>query len=140
MENINKPPNKDKQINKNINNDIKVHFSSNYEIKFKINEKTTLSEVRAEICQKYLIANDEYELFIGEKNIDDEPNSLHAIKLFEKYKTNVINIKTNKNIFDLQNQLNIYDNFLSKNISLKTEEINKLKEEIENLKKDLTNI
>ena len=125
---------------KNDNNDIKVQLAFNYNIKLKIHEKMTLSELRNEISKNYFISEDEYEIFIGENKIDNESNKVHVLKLFEKYNSNNINIKTYKNIFDLQNKLDSYDNFLTKNISLKTEEINLLNKEYENLINDLNNI
>ena len=86
---------------KDDNNDIKVQLAFNYNIKLKMHEKLTLSELRNEISKNYFISEDEYEIFIGENKID---------------------------------------NFLTKNISLKTEEINLLNKEYENLINDLNNI
>ena len=129
-----------KIINNDNKNDIQVRLAFNYKIKIKISEKMSLSELKNEIRKNYFISDDEYEIFIGEKNINKESNNTTVFKLFEKYKSNDINIKTNKNIFDLQNQLNIYDNFLTKKISLKSDEINFLSKEIENLKNDLNSI
>ena len=129
-----------KIINNDYKNDIQVRLAFNYKIKIKISEKMSLSELKNEIRKNYFISDDEYEILIGEKNINKESNNTTVFKLFEKYKSNDINIKTNKNIFDLQNQLNIYDNFLTKKISLKSDEINFLSKEIENLKNDLNSI
>ena len=129
-----------KIVNEDNINDIKVCLAFNYNIKIKISEKMTLSELKNAIRKNYFISDDEYEIFIGEKNINNESNNTTVFKLFEKYKSNDINIKSNKNIFDLQNQLNSYDNFLTKKISLKSDEINLLAKEIENLKNDLSNI
>ena len=111
-----------------------------YTAKYYFNDFDAQNELRNEISKNYFISDDEYELFIGSKNINNESNNTLVTNLFEKYKSNNIIIKTNKNIFDLQNQLNSYDNFLTKKISLKTEEINLLSEEIESLKNDLKNI
>ena len=138
MEKINTSP--DLSINNQKKTDIKVHLNYNYNIKINISEKMTLLELRNEISKNYFISDDEYELFIESNNINNEPNNTLVMNLFEKFKSNNINIKTNKNIFDLQNQLNSYDNFLDKKISLKTDEINLLTEEIESLKNDLNNI
>ena len=129
-----------KIVNEDNNNDIKVCLAFNYNIIIKTTEKMTLSELKNAIRKNYFISDDEYEIFIGEKNINNESNNITVFKLFEKYKSNDINIKSNKNIFDLQNQLNSYDNFLAKKISLKSDEINLLAKEIENLKNDLSNI
>ena len=139
----NEKPKNSKQINIDKienNNNIKVQLAFNFEIKIKITEKMTLSELKTEISKNYFLTEDEYEIFIGEKNINAEPNNLNVMKLFEKYKSNNINIKTYKNILDLQNQLNNYENFLTKNISLKTNDIDLLSKEYENLKKDLNNL
>ena len=139
----NEKPKNSKQINIDKienNNNIKVQLAFNFEIKIKITEKMTLSELKTEISKNYFLTEDEYEIFIGEKNINAEPNNLNVMKLFEKYKSNNINIKTYKNILDLQNQLNNYENFLTKNISLKINDIDLLSKEYENLKKDLNNL
>ena len=122
------------------NKDIKVQLAFNYDIKVKITEKMTLAELKTEISKNYLLSEDDYEIIIGQKSINNEPNNILVMKLFEKYNSNNVNIKTYKNIFDLQNQLNSYDNYLEKNISLKTDEIELLKKEYETLQNDLSNI
>ena len=134
MENIKTPP------DKNINTEIKVYLSFNYNSKIKLSEKMTLSELKKKINKIYFLSDDEYQLFIGGNNINKEPNTTLVEKLIEKYNSKNINIKSHKYIFDLQNQLNSYDNFLTKKISLKTDEINFLTKEIANLKNDLNNI
>ena len=140
MENDNTSPKSDKNINKETNNDVILHLNLKYDIKLNLSDKTTLTNIRAIINQKCFMGDDEYEIYIKDNKIDSEPNSANVLKLLEKYKSNVIYIKTKKNIFDLYNQLNIYDTFLTKNISLKTNEISILKTEIENIKNDLDNI
>ena len=140
MENDYTSPKSDKNINKETNNDVILHLNLKYDIKLNLSDKTTLTNIRAIINQKYFMGEDEYEIYIKDNKIDSEPNSANVLKLLEKYKSNVIYIKTKKNIFDLYNQLNIYDTFLTKNISLKTIEIAILKTEIENIKNDLDNI
>ena len=57
--------------------------------------------------------------------------------LIDKYKINVIDIKTYKSIFDIQKQLNIYEKFLEKKIIQKEDEIQKLKNETSSLYNDL---
>ena len=133
----NKQNHNDKNEN---NNNIKVQLAYNFEVKIKIKEKMTISELRTEISKNYFLTEDEYEILIGDNNINNEPNNMIVMKLFEKYKSNCINIKTYKNILDLKNQLNNYENFLTKNISLKTDEIDLLSKVYENLKNDLSNI
>jgi len=127
-------------INKNEKNNIKVQLAFKFEIKMNITEKMTISELKTEISKNYFLTEDEYEIFIGENSINNEPNNINVMKLFEKYKSNNINIKTYKNILDLKDQLNNYENFLSKNISLKTKDIDLLSKEYENLKNDLSNL
>ena len=127
-------------INNNEKNNIKVQLVFKFEIKMNITEKMTISELKTEISKNYFLTEDEYEIFIGENSINNEPNNINVMKLFEKYKSNNINIKTYKNILDLKAQLNNYENFLSKNISLKTKDIDLLSKEYENLKNDLSNL
>ena len=127
-------------INNNEKNNIKVQLAFKFEIKMNITEKMTISELKTEISKNYFLTEDEYEIFIGENSINNEPNNINVMKLFEKYKYNNINIKTYKNILDLKDQLNNYENFLSKNISLKTKDIDLLSKEYENLKNDLSNL
>ena len=127
-------------INNNEKNNIKVQLAFKFEIKINITEKMTISELKTEISKNYFLTEDEYEIFIGENSINNEPNNINVMKLFEKYKSNNINIKTYKNILDLKDQLNNYENFLSKNISLKSKDIDLLSKEYENLKNDLSNL
>ena len=127
-------------INNNEKNNIKVQLVFKFEIKMNITEKMTISELKTEISKNYFLTEDEYEIFIGENSINNEPNNINVMKLFEKYKSNNINIKTYKNILDLKDQLNNYENFLSKNISLKSKDIDLLSKEYENLKNDLSNL
>lgn len=127
-------------INNNEKNNIKVQLAFKFEIKMNITEKMTISELKTEISKNYFLTEDEYEIFIGENSINNEPNNINVMKLFEKYKSNNINIKTYKNILDLKDQLNNYENFLSKNISLKSKDIDLLSKEYENLKNDLSNL
>ena len=126
--------------NKNTSNDIKINLAYIYDMNVKITEKMTLNELIVEINKNYFLSEDEYEILIGENVISNVSNNTLVLKLLEKYKSNNIKIKTFKNIFDLQNQLNSYDNFLSKNISLKTDDIKLLKEEYSNILNDLNNI
>ena len=127
-------------INNNEKNNIKVQLAFKFEIKMNVTEKMTISELKTEISKNYFLTEDEYEIFIGENSINNEPNNINVMKLFEKYKCNNINIKTYKNILDLKDQLNNYENFLSKNISLKSKDIDLLSKEYENLKNDLSNL
>ena len=127
-------------INNNEKNNIKVQLAFKFEIKMNVTEKMTISELKTEISKNYFLTEDEYEIFIGENSINNEPNNINVMKLFEKYKSDNVNVKTYKNILDLKDQLNNYENFLSKNISLKTKDIDLLSKEYENLKNDLSNL
>ena len=143
MEN-NKSPNKIKIINdKNIDNNIaiKTRITFIYDLSIKINDpKMTISDLKEQISKNYSIQENEYELLIGEKSINNIPNSTHILEVLNKYKDNKIKIKSFKNIFDIKKQLTFYDDFLSKNILLKDNDIKLLNSEHEKIKEDLKNI
>ena len=143
MEN-NKSPNKIKIINdKNIDNNIviKTRIAFIYDLSIKINDpKMTISDLKEQISKNYSIQENEYELLIGEKSINNIPNSTHILEVLNKYKDNKIKIKSFKNIFDIKKQLTFYDDFLSKNILLKDNDIKLLNSEHEKIKEDLKNI
>lgn len=143
MEN-NKSPNKIKIINdKNIDNNIviKTRITFIYDLSIKINDpKMTISDIKEQISKNYSIQENEYELLIGEKSINNIPNSTHILEVLNKYKDNKIKIKSFKNIFDIKKQLTFYDDFLSKNILLKDNDIKLLNSEHEKIKEDLKNI
>lgn len=143
MEN-NKSPNKIKIINdKNIDNNIviKTRIAFIYDLSIKINDpKMTISDIKEQISKNYSIQENEYELLIGEKSLNNIPNSTHILEVLNKYKDNKIKIKSFKNIFDIKKQLTFYDDFLSKNILLKDNDIKLLNSEHEKIKEDLKNI
>ena len=89
---------------------------------------------------KFNIHEYEYEILINEIPITNLSNEILILSLLNKYNTNKITIKTFKSIFDIKNQLNNYEKLLTKNISLKDNEINLLNIEYDNIKKDLQNI
>ena len=104
------------------------------------NSNMTLFDVKNKINSLFNIHEYEYELFINEIPISQLEDEVVIRPLLNKYNTNTIIIKAYKNIFDIQNDLNNYEHFLSNNISLKNNEINKLNIEYENIKKDLQNL
>ena len=104
------------------------------------NSNITLFDVKNKINSLFNIHEYEYELFINEIPISHLEDEVVIGPLLNKYNTNKIILKAYKNIFDIQNDLNNYEHFLSNNISLKNNEINKLNIEYENIKKDLQNL
>ena len=100
----------------------------------------TLLDLKKKINIKFNIHEYEYEILINEIPITNLSNEILIISLLNKYNTNKITIKTFKSIFDIKNQLNNYEKLLTKNISLKDNEINLLNIEYDNIKKDLQNI
>ena len=100
----------------------------------------TLLDLKKKINIKFNIHEYEYEIFINEIPISNLSNEILILSLLNKYNTNKITIKTFKSIFDIQNELNNYEKLLTKNISLKDNEINLLNIEYDNIKKDLQNI
>ena len=97
MENDYTSPKSDKNINKETNNDVILHLNLKSDIKLNLSDKTTLTNIRAIINQKCFMGDDEYEIYIKDNKIDSEPNSANVLKLLEKYKSNVIYIKTPSN-------------------------------------------
>ena len=100
----------------------------------------TLLDLKKKINIKFNIHEYEYEILINEIPISNLSNEILILSLLNKYNTNKITIKTFKSIFDIKNQLNNYEKLLTKNISLKDNEINLLNIEYDNIKKDLQNI
>ena len=110
---------------------------------YKITVKTsnmTLSELRASIRKRYSMNENEYKLFIGKNYVNNLSNSTSIKDLLNIYKDNKIVIKTYKNLLDEKKQINDYEIFLNKNISIKNEEIKLLNTEYDNILKDLNSI
>ena len=105
---------------------------------FNLNE--TLLDLKKYINVKFHIQDYEYELYIGENLVSNFPPDTLVSNLLNKYNINKITIKAFKSIYDVQIELNNYENFLTKNISLKENEISLLKKEYEYIKQDLKNI
>jgi len=97
----------------------------------------TISELRTQINKNYSLKENEYQLLIGNYSINTLSNDTLVVDLLNKYKDNNIIIKTHKNIYDLQKQIIDYENFLTKNILIKNDEISSLNSEYENIIKDL---
>ena len=134
----------DEQNNNNININlslIKVHIIFiNETIINGLNSDFSLLSLKKYINSKYSLQEYEYEVFIGEKNINNYPDTTLILFLLNKYKANSITIKTYKNAFDAQNQLNDYEQFLEKQISLKDEDIKSISLEGKKLMDDLNTI
>lgn len=109
-------------------------------IKKESNKDITLFDLKKYINTKLHMQEYEYELFIGEHNLNCLSNDTYILNLLNKYKLNKIIIKTFKNVVDIINELNYYEKFLTKKISLKEDEIKFLKKEHEKLSEDLKNI
>ena len=105
---------------------------------FNLNE--TLLDLKKYINVKFHIQDYKYEIYIGENLVNNFPPDTLVSNLLNKYNINKITIKAFKSIYDVQIELNNYENFLTKNISLKENEISLLKKEYEYIKQDLKNI
>lgn len=105
---------------------------------FNLNE--TLLDLKKYINVKFHIQDYKYEIYIGENLVNNFPPDTLVSNLLNKYNINKITIKAYKSIYDIQIELNNYENFLTKNISLKENEISLLKKEYEYIKQDLKNI
>jgi nicotinic acid mononucleotide adenylyltransferase len=139
MENS-KSPNNNYIISSN-NEKIKAKIIFKYDQKIEISTpKFTLSDLKDEINKAYSIQENEYYLLIGENNITDLPNDTDINTLLAKYNEKKIVIKTFKNTIDIEKQLNDYEKMLSKQLSIKNDEINLLKIEYEKIMQDLNNI
>ena len=120
---------------------IKTHIIFINEIKINgLSSDFSLLSLKTYINNKYSLQEYEYEVFIGENNINNYPDTTLILFLLNKYKANSITIKTYKNAFDAQNQLNDYEQFLEKQISLKDEDIKSISLEGKKLMDDLNAI
>ena len=140
MENSKIPSNNYIISNNNNSEKIKAKIIFKYDQKIISTPKFTLSELKDEINKAYSIQENEYYLLIDENNITDLPNDTDINTLLAKFNEKKIVIKSFKNIFDIEKQLNDYENILSKQISIRNDEINLLKIEYEKIMQDLNNI
>ena len=140
-------PNFNKNNDKNDNTTYNKFYILNSKIitlfnfkKTEPNSNKTLLHLKEDIKTKFNFQDYEYELFIGENSINHFSNDIQILYLLNQYNDNKIIIKSFKNIFDINNEVNKYDIFLTNNISLKEDEINLLNKEYENMLEDLRNI
>ena len=120
---------------------IKTHIIFINEIKINgLSSDFSLLSLKTYINNKYSLQEYEYEVFIGENNINNYPDTTLILFLLNKYKENSITIKTFKNALDAQNQLNGYEQFLDQQISLKDEDIKSISLEVTKLMEDLNSI
>ena len=131
----------DNNINSKNNDKFKLKIFFIYDLKLMIKDKKmNISDLKYQINKNYSIQDDEYELYIGETCINYMTNDTPILNILNEHKVNEIRIKSCRNIFDIQDQINEYENFLIRTISLKDEDIALLNNEIEKLLKDLNNI
>ena len=126
----------------NVNNDkLKSKLLFIYDLNLVIKDKKmNISDLKYQINKSYSIQDDEYELFIGETCISNMPNDTPILNILNDHKVDKIRIKSFKNLFDIQDQVNEYENFLKRTISLKDEEMALLNNETEKLLQDLNSI
>jgi len=134
----------DAQNNNNININsslTKAHIIIiNETIINSLNSDFSLLSLKNYINNKYSLQEYEYEIFIGENNVNNCPDNTLIVFLLNKYKANGITIKTYKTSFDAYNQLNDYEQFLEKQISLKDKDIKSVSLEVKKLMDDLNSI
>ena len=131
----------DNNVNSKNNDKFKLKLLFIYDLKLMIKDKKmNISDLKYQINKNYSIQDDEYELYIGETCINYMPNDTPILNILNDHKVKKIRIKSCRNIFDIQDQINEYENFLIRTISLKDEDIELLNNEYENLLKDLNNI
>ena len=131
----------DNNINSKNNDKFKLKIFFIYDLKLMIKDKKmNISDLKYQINKSYSIQDNEYELYIGETCINYMTNDTPILNILNEHKVNEIRIKSCRNIFDIQDQINEYENFLIRTISLKDEDIALLNNEYENLLKDLNNI
>ena len=140
-----------KSSSPNLNKNDNITYNNFYMINSKIitlfdfkkdepNSYQTLLDLKEYIKTKFHFQDYEYELYIDEYSINHFPNDIQILYLLNEYNDNKFIIKSFKNIFDINNEINKYDTFLTNNISLKEDEINLLNEEYKNMLEDLRNI
>ena len=125
----------------NNSNLVKTKLIIKYDlVKKELNSNIALSDLKKFINTNFNMNEIKYELYIEENSINNLPDDTSILNLINKYNLNQITIKSFKNIFDVKNELNTYETFLTKNISLKNDEIDLIQKEYENIKKDLQNM
>ena len=119
---------KSDKVNINIIHTIDLNF---------VDKDITLFRLKKQINQKLFLKEEEYSLFIDENDITNLSKKTLINELIDQYKDNKIIIKSDKNIFDIQKQINDYNNFLLEKINSKEKEIQLLKNQQESLINDL---
>ena len=128
----------DNNVNSKNTDKLKLKLLFIYDLKLMLKDKKmNISDLKYQINKSYSIQNDEYELYIGETCINDMPNDTPILNILNENKVNKIRIKSCRNLFDIQDQINEYENFLIRTISLKDEDIAMLNNEHEKLLQDL---
>lgn len=131
----------DNNVNNKNNDKLKLKLLFIYDLNLVIKDKKmNISDLKYQINKSYSIQDDEYELFIGETCISNMPNDTPILNILNDHKVDKIRIKSFKNLFDIQDQVNEYENFLKRTISLKDEEMALLNNETEKLLQDLNSI
>ena len=131
----------DNNVNNKNNGKLKVKILFIHDLQLNIKDKKmNISDLKYQINKNYSIQDDEYELFIGETCISNMPNDTPILNILNDHKVDKIRIKSFKNLFDIQDQVNEYENFLKRTISLKDEEMALLNNETEKLLQDLNSI
>ena len=112
-------PNFNKNNDKNDNTTYNKFYILNFKIitlfdfkKTETNSNKTLLNLKEDIKTKFNFQDYEYELFIGENSINHFSNDIQILYLLNQYNDNKIIIKSFKNIFDINNEVNKYDIFL----------------------------
>ena len=139
MENKKSPNNKNTlSVYSKKNDVIKAKISFIYELTLNItSQKYLLLDLKEQINKLYSVKDNEYDLLIGEKLINDLPNNTDVLHLLDKYKERSIKIRSFKNTLDIYKGINDYEAILNKNILTKNKDIELLNAEYEKLKKDL---
>lgn len=133
--------NNNKDTNDETNKEINAQIYFHHNITIKIDEKNiTVLDLKNQIGRNLSLKSNEYQLFISQSLLDDSYNKILIKNLVENFKTNIFIIKSNKNAFDIQKQLQDYEKYLSNSISMKEEEIQVFNLEYERLKNDLKNM
>lgn len=123
----------------NLTKEDEVIVKTNFTHKINLNfpKEATVFDLKSQISKNFLIREDEYELFLGDKPILATNNKTSLSTLTEEYHSTDFNIKSYKNIFDLKKQLVDYNEFLDKNIQQKEQEINNFKNNLDQLINEL---
>ena len=119
---------KSDKVNINIIHTIDLNF---------VDKDITLYKLKKQINQKLFLKEEEYNLYINGNDITNLSKKTLINELIDQYKDNKIIIKSDKNIFDIQKQINDYNNFLLEKINSKEKEIQLLKNQQESLINDL---